>query len=52
MIRATTTYKDLGVVFLQLGRGFTDGTEDALEGVGNIGEIGNSTTNNKNLKKE
>lgn len=44
-----TTNPDLNVVLNQLSSVVAQGTDDTLEGAGNVGEVGNTTTNEQNL---
>lgn len=44
-----TTDPDLNVVLVQLSGIIPQSTDDTLEGAGNIGEVGNTTTNEENL---
>ena len=49
VVRTSTTDPDLDLVLVQNRGDLTQGTDDTLEGRSNVGEVGNTTTNEKNL---
>ena len=49
MVWTSTTDKDFGVVFLELGLGLSDGPDDSLERIGDVGKVGNAAANDKDL---
>lgn len=49
MVWTSATDKDLGIVFLELGLGLSDGPDDALERIGDVGEVGNAAANDEDL---
>ena len=49
MVWSSTTDKDFGVVFLELGLGLSDGPDDSLERIGDVGKVGNAAANDEDL---
>ena len=49
VVGAGTADPDLGLVLRKDGGNVADGADDTLEGAGNVGEVGNTTTNEEDL---
>ena len=49
VVGTSTTDPDLDLVLIERRSDFPQGADDTLEGRGNVGEVGNTTTNEQNL---
>lgn len=49
VVRTSTTDPDLDLVLVQNGGDIADGADDTLEGGGDVGEVGNTTTDEEDL---
>lgn len=49
VVRSSTANEDLDLMVDQLALEFLEGTNDALEGGSDVGEVGNTSTNDEDL---